>query len=100
MVILSAPRTLESTRSISLHPNIFPDMNRQFLPMLRYHNPKLEIGTLPAESDNAATMAFHDDSVKASPDVGTGFSLLMQWILDSDREKSIDLLSKRQTSDR
>jgi hypothetical protein len=25
---------------------------------------------------------------------------VMQWVLDSDREKSVDILSKRQTSDR
>ena len=99
MVILSAPRILESTKSVKVHPNLFPDMNRQFFPMIRYHNPKLEIGSLPAESEDSAAITFNDESQHVLRVVNDCFSTLMQKILDCDREKSVELLSKRQTSD-
>jgi len=100
MVILSAPRILESTLRIKVNPEIFTDINRQFLPMLRYHNPKVEMGMLPVDSTNSATLSFHDDSEKSLQSTAHSFSSVMQWVLDSDREKSVDILSKRQTSDR
>jgi hypothetical protein len=93
MVILSSPRVLESTRRIAVSPEALKDMNRQFLPMLRYHNSKLEISTMSADiSEKQIDITFNDGSTKSiSEDIS--FHEIAQRILDSDRDKTLEQLS-------
>jgi hypothetical protein len=98
MVISSSSRILEATRALRVRSDLFMDLNRQLFPLIRYHNPKVEISTLPSEIDGVCTeLEFNDGSTKRLDDMGS-YHILMQGILDADREKAIEILSARQAS--
>ena len=91
MVILSAPRPLESVTRILLNTNtaLTEQLSRQFLPILRYHNPGLvvEVGR-PGESEaEHMSVEFSDKSNKQISDVASVHAAA-QAILDADRLKA------------
>ena len=95
MIILSAPRILESIKVIRIHPDIAADISRQFIPMLRFCNPKLEIKPVPTDSENLMEVLFTDGSRHVTEPLDC-FHGGMQRIIDLDREKTVDILNRRQ----
>jgi hypothetical protein len=69
-------------------------MNRQFIPIFRYHNPKLDVEVDNKEDAVALELTFVDDSRKSVAEVRS-FHDAAQIILDCDREKTLELLSSR-----
>ena len=101
MVILSAPRVLESVRSINIKAPMnnekFSGLSRQFIPWLKYHNPKIEwnweVGSNDAETENGVlTIEFSDNSTTSFSDSDyASFHELCQALLDADTGKSAQL---------
>lgn len=90
MVILSSPRFLDSVTKISVPSEMNTFLNRQFFPSLRLHNPQLVID--PCDSETVA-MEFSGGSISNLPPVGMHETA--QLIIDTDKAKSVELVSRR-----
>ena len=96
MVILSASRPLESLNRIIFSATSDNEkmlhMNRQFIPLFRYHNPKLQVEfpRLPADSEDVTgevKLVLNDESTLVSS-LDKPVHELAQWIIDSSVKPS------------
>ena len=94
MVILSAPRILEAVRRIVFgNSEKITHFNKQFLPLLRYHNPKLEVQWQGVEEN--VLVEFSDGAQREIATESLSAHSIAQAILDADREKATELLALR-----
>ena len=93
MVILSAPRTLETVSKLFLPTDLYASMGRQFLPALKLHNPQLAVRAEPRDDIG---LEFNDGT-----DLSLAYSGTMheatQAVLDADKTKSAQILTRRKT---
>jgi len=98
MVILSSPKYLESVQKIkilaSMEDEKFIALSRQFIPYIRYHNPKIrwEWGmSESSETRGEIQVTFMDDSSeKILDNPQFSFHEIAQEILNLDRNKAVD----------
>ena len=101
MVILSSPRILESVRKISISAGIdnetIAGLSKQFIPMLKFHNPKILWSWSPGQTAKIQ-MEFSDNTTSViSADEGIiSYHEIAQKIIDVDREKTFEIVSSRQ----
>ena len=107
MVTMLAPRSLGSIRAVKIRATIDSEkmqaLSRQFIPWIKYHNPKIEwtwdTAVTPVEEgqpqDEKIEVTFSDDS-SLFIETASSFHQIAQSILDTDREKTVELVSSRQ----
>ena len=97
MVILSAPRVLESVRAVTIRAPMnhekFSGLSQQFIPWLKLHNPKIEWKWDTFESTQGVVeIAFTDDTTTTiEENQHESFHEICQALLDADSEKSAQL---------
>jgi len=96
MVILSAPRPLESISRIVFSATSDSEkmthMNRQFIPLFRYHNPKLQVdfNRLPSDAEQSSgelKLVMNDETTMVNS-LDKPVHHLAQWIIDSSAKPS------------
>lgn len=102
MVILSAPRALDSVREVAIIAAVdntkLHNLTRQFIPQMKLHNPQVNwTWNSPIESQNeCVTVKFSDDSVETIDPINfPSYHYIAQQILDIDRRKSLELVAAR-----
>jgi len=96
MVILSAPRPLESISRIVFSATSdnekITHMNRQFIPLFRYHNPKLQVEfnrlSSDAEESSGELKLVMNDETTLVQSLDEPVHELAQWIIDSSAKPS------------
>ena len=98
MVILSAPRVLESVRAVTIrapisNENYFSGLSLQFIPWLRLHNSQIEWKWDTVESKQGVVeIAFTDNTTTIIEENQHGsYHEICQALLDADSEKSAQL---------
>jgi len=97
MVILSAPRVLESVRAVTIRAPIsnenFSGLSLQFIPWLRLHNSQIEWKWDTVESTKVVMeILFTDNTTTTIEENQHGsFHEICQALLDADSEKSAQL---------
>lgn len=102
MVILSAPRSMDAVREISVIAGAdnekIQNLTRQFIPHMRLHNPQIKWAWVkPIENQQECiNMKFSDESTEViDPALFPSFHYLAQQIIDLDRKKALELVSSR-----
>lgn len=101
MVILSSPQILESIKTVHIRAPMdsekFSGLSRQFIPWLRYHNPKIEWKWDQPDSDPTTSridIMFTDNTIETFSDNDYEcYHEIAQAIIDADNMKTSDLKS-------
>lgn len=87
MVILQSPRLVENLKAIRVDSTMFADLNKQFLPMIRLHNPQVEIAQETATDSPPLSLTYTDGRVENFSNLRS-FHEAAQMILDSTASSS------------
>ena len=64
MVILQSPRLVENLKAIKVDSTLFADLNKQFFPMIRLHNPHVEITQEMSTEASPLSLTYTDGRVE------------------------------------
>jgi hypothetical protein len=97
MVILSSPRVLETVRRVTIKAPInsekFSGLSRQFVPWLKYHNPKIEWKWEVGDSgDGEVEIGFSDNTVERLEEHKfESFHEICQALIDGNDRKFVEM---------